>query len=178
MDFGEFKLASKVLALNMHDQALMSWFLSGDTTGTGLLTEQMFIKLVEKEMMKMAKAVLVINKTEYSTMIVKLLVMILTLICLLVFILLGWHSLGMSGGFAAGTGSTILASVGKLMGELGGEDEDDNGGGNDGGGNDGGGEKDGGGDGSKGGEGNNSGNNLEQTEAALDEVVLMFDADN
>ena len=45
-------------------------------------------------------------------------------------------------------------------------------------GNDGGGEKDGGGDGSKGGEGNNSGNNLEQTEAALDEVVLMFDADN
>lgn len=177
MDFDEFKLASKVLALNMHDQALMSWFLSGDTTGTGLLTEQMFVKLVESEMMKMAKAVLVINKTQYSTMIAKLVVTILTLICLLVFILLGWHSLGMSGGFAAGTGSTILASVGKLIGELGGENEegeeggDDHGSGNDGGGKDG--ENDGGEQ-----RGVKSGNDFEKTEAALEEVVLMFDADN
>ena len=61
MDFGEFKLASKVLALNMHDQALTSWFLSGDTKGTGLLTEQMFVKLVETEMMKMAKSVMTIK---------------------------------------------------------------------------------------------------------------------
>ena len=59
----------------------------------------------------------------------KLLVMIMTLISLLTFVLLGWHSLGMSGGFAAGTGSSILAGIGRLIGKLGEDEEDDGGGG-------------------------------------------------
>ena len=80
-------------------------------------------------MMKMAKKVLVIRKAEYGSLIVKLLVMIMTLISLLTFVLLGWHSLGMSGGFAAGTGSSILAGIGRLIGKLGEDEEDDGGGG-------------------------------------------------
>ena len=98
--------------------------------------------------------------------------MIVTLICLLAFILLGWHSLGMSGGFAAGTGSTILAGVGKLMGSLGEEDEEDGGGG--GGGSETSADNDAGAD--RG--GGSTGNDKEKTEAALEEVVLMYDADN
>lgn len=176
MDFGEFKLATKLLALNMHNQALRSWFLSGDKLGSGLLTEQMFVKVIETEMMKMAKKVLVIRKAEYGSLIMKLVVMILTLISLLAFILLGWHSLGMSGGFAAGTGSSVLAGIGRLMGKLGEDEEDDGGGG-----------------GSRGSDESNddgnengtsvsgpavSGNEDEQTQTALDEVVKMIDADN
>ena len=115
MDYRQFRSAIKLLGLNLRDQMLESWFISGDKGGRRLLSLGMFVKLMETKTENIVDTALSFSESNSSTFIYRLFCNATLLICLLLFCLLSWNVLGTSDVFGSVTSTIIILGIGGLV---------------------------------------------------------------